>query len=554
LLRGIPINLGSTQTTYAPPPSIASQVGGLGLAGLSIGKMTGAFAEGGSVDSYAGGGDISPEELDSFNDKLSDEQLQMKLATTKPGSYENLMVAGELQTRDDVRKKAMAGQGGKGSVVADLLTGGAMPPMPAQMPQQVAMLPENAGGVAALPAPNMENMEPYTAAAGGLVAFEDGGQVARFAAGGVSLTDVLRTLTMDERRFYQQTGRLPERAQAMLTGQAPMPAAPVPNPNPATVTMAADPNAPAQVPLPKEMRFYPGTAGLIQGPQTTRALPSGIEAILAQAERGEGPNVHSPGAIRTDIALPGRELPEDAGKKDLSPAAVATLAPVSMDAAMAQAKGLMGGLPTGSAFDDIKAEMKQASEERKGDLEKSAWMRFAHFGLGMAAGTSPFAMVNAGKAGVEALKGYADDLREKKKLDAEDRKILTDIKRMERADERDNVIKTAEIGTRIFSEMGANARAKLSADVQERIASQEPAALRTARAAMEDPKLAATLKDLNRPTTIDPAVKLFLEMDYAQKMQLKQTNPAQYAMLEQRAAAALLPPVVGTPDPSKIRS
>jgi len=36
LMRGIPIQLGSTQTTYAQPPSIASQVGGLGLAGLGL--------------------------------------------------------------------------------------------------------------------------------------------------------------------------------------------------------------------------------------------------------------------------------------------------------------------------------------------------------------------------------------------------------------------------------------------------------------------------------------------------------------------------------------
>jgi len=52
LLRGIPVQLGSTQTTYAQPPSIASQVGGLGLAGLSmasLGKSAGLFAEGGEV-------------------------------------------------------------------------------------------------------------------------------------------------------------------------------------------------------------------------------------------------------------------------------------------------------------------------------------------------------------------------------------------------------------------------------------------------------------------------------------------------------------------------
>jgi hypothetical protein len=501
LLRGLPMTMGSTQTTYAPPPSMVSQIGGLGLAGLGLAgaARTAGFADGGEVSSYAmGGATSSPEELDSMTDRLSDEQLQMQLRNAVPGTPAHLMVAGELQARKTIREKANVPQVNTTPVIADLLTDGAMPQMPQQMPQQmppemqqqmqqqIAMLPENAGGVAALPAPNMDNMEPYTAAAGGMVAFDDGGSVARFdVGGGVSLTDVLRTLNMDERRSYQQTGRLPPRAQAMLTGQAALPAAPTPGmgtagTGPATVTMAADPNAPAQTPLPENMRFYPGTAGLVQSqqPETQQpgTLPSGIEAILAQAERGEGPNVHSPAGISTAIPLPGQEDrvkkdgAVDLGKKDLSSAALSETA--LMDKAKAQAQEMMGGLPAVSAFDDIKAEMRKASDERKSELKNTAYMRLAEFGLGMAAGTSPYFAANVGKAGIEALKGYADDLRQKKKLDADDRKILTDIKRMERADERDNVIKTAEIGTRIFSEMSANQRSQLSLEVQERVSSQ----------------------------------------------------------------------------------
>jgi len=39
LLRGMPMQMGSTQTTYAQPPSMASQIGGLGLAGLGMYNM-----------------------------------------------------------------------------------------------------------------------------------------------------------------------------------------------------------------------------------------------------------------------------------------------------------------------------------------------------------------------------------------------------------------------------------------------------------------------------------------------------------------------------------
>jgi hypothetical protein len=36
ILRGLPVQMGSTQTTYAPPPSMLQQVGGLGLSALGL--------------------------------------------------------------------------------------------------------------------------------------------------------------------------------------------------------------------------------------------------------------------------------------------------------------------------------------------------------------------------------------------------------------------------------------------------------------------------------------------------------------------------------------
>ena len=41
LMRGIPVGLSSTQTSYAAPPSLASQIGGLGLAGLGLYNLAG---------------------------------------------------------------------------------------------------------------------------------------------------------------------------------------------------------------------------------------------------------------------------------------------------------------------------------------------------------------------------------------------------------------------------------------------------------------------------------------------------------------------------------
>ena len=41
ILRGLPITPSSTQTTYAPPPSMASQILGTGLGALGLSKTLG---------------------------------------------------------------------------------------------------------------------------------------------------------------------------------------------------------------------------------------------------------------------------------------------------------------------------------------------------------------------------------------------------------------------------------------------------------------------------------------------------------------------------------
>ena len=41
IIRGLPQQMGSTQITYQQPPSMASQIGGLGIAGLSLANLMG---------------------------------------------------------------------------------------------------------------------------------------------------------------------------------------------------------------------------------------------------------------------------------------------------------------------------------------------------------------------------------------------------------------------------------------------------------------------------------------------------------------------------------
>jgi hypothetical protein len=49
MLRGLPVQLASTQTTYQRPPSVGSQIAGLGAGALGLAKAANLFAEGGEV-------------------------------------------------------------------------------------------------------------------------------------------------------------------------------------------------------------------------------------------------------------------------------------------------------------------------------------------------------------------------------------------------------------------------------------------------------------------------------------------------------------------------
>jgi hypothetical protein len=160
----------------------------------------------------------------------------------KVGTPDFIMLAGEIQARKDMRQKAAMGQGSKTSVIADLLTEGAMPPMPQQqMPQQMAQAPAEAG-IAALPAPNAAQ----EFATGGMVAFSNGGSSATpfiyqnraafdnvdVAGGALSyappvtpfpLKDVLSKMSLQERMDYQRSGVLPEKYRKLLQEGAPRP-------------------------------------------------------------------------------------------------------------------------------------------------------------------------------------------------------------------------------------------------------------------------------------------------------------------------------------------
>jgi hypothetical protein len=127
-------------------------------------------------------------------------------------------------------------------------------------------------------------------------------------------------------------------------------------------------------------------------------------------------------------------------------------------------------MPGGQALEGLEKEVQASREARKEEKSQAGWMSLAMAGLNVAAGTSPFALVNLGKGLSEGLKNYADELKDQKKLDREDRKLLADIEKARRDEKRGNV--TAAMGSyeRALDRLSAEDRQRIAAETSEKVA------------------------------------------------------------------------------------
>jgi hypothetical protein len=69
-----------------------------------------------------------------------------------------------------------------------------------------------------------------------------------------------------------------------------------------------------------------------------------------------------------------------------------------------------------------------------------------------------------------AMQSYAEDLKEQKKLDREDRKTLADIQQARRAEAKGDYDKAANLREKALNRMSEDERARLQRETQERVA------------------------------------------------------------------------------------
>jgi hypothetical protein len=131
---------------------------------------------------------------------------------------------------------------------------------------------------------------------------------------------------------------------------------------------------------------------------------------------------------------------------------------------------IQGAMPQSKAYEGLESEIKEDRKTRAEDKKQAGWLRLAEAGLGIMGGESPYFAVNVGKGAAVALKGYAEDLREQKKLDREDRKILADIEQARRAEAAGNIKLAAELGSRALDRMSQEDQNRIRVEAQLRVA------------------------------------------------------------------------------------
>ena len=102
LIRGTP--MGTVQSMYAAQPTMAQNIGALGMGAYGVGQLM--KAEGGTVSSYAEGGSVTDDQnVDSILDKLSDTQLHQArdMAMSRQDAAQVAQIDQELAQRASMR-------------------------------------------------------------------------------------------------------------------------------------------------------------------------------------------------------------------------------------------------------------------------------------------------------------------------------------------------------------------------------------------------------------------------------------------------------------------
>lgn len=393
--------------------------------------------------------------------RMSDQALQQYAAMHKTDPYTLSLALSESNRRKEMRQAAQMGQQQPQPKVVDQeisQMGPQMAPPQQGMPPQGApqgmppqQLPEDSG-IGQLPAPNMQRM-----ATGGIVAFEEGGEVPRFQEGG--MPEWIRKLPEDSWLRKAFAKRAEGRPLLDVASPQRLPAAyapAVPNVIPqATVrapTSSADVNAmiegsyPMSAPAPSAAPAAPAPGGTPAG-----GIKPGGGQGLNPAAGGQG-LAGIPGLTQTASGT-AQELQamRDQFGQPTVPQAVKDQISEYQKAREADTQAALEELKADQAKQGLgmeKAEERAKARETKLGKREAELPGLAIFqaGLAIMSGESPHGLVNIGKGAGAGVKAYTEGLDKleasREKLDEAFDKI--DMFRQNRADMNAKEIRAAQ--------------------------------------------------------------------------------------------------------------
>jgi hypothetical protein len=284
----------------------------------------------------------------------------------------------------------------------------------AMAPQGQPMMPSS--GVEALPAGEVGNY-----AGGGIVAFDDGGAVPGFAGNRGSFIDPefrttdpaklnqarLDILNSELRNEQQALNNMFADPQARARAQSNIDAI---NREIANLSKQPAPKPAAAAPAPAPARAPEGITALSPDSPEAQTLRAQREARLGGNLPPSPLNLPAIGTTPQQAMNVGKVIAEEMYPETEMPK------PKEMKEYLTQQKELMAEAGVDPEFFKKQAE-SLAEERRQGKLDKEEAknMRILEAGLRIMSGTSPFAMVNIGAGGSEAMKSLAEDIKEMRK-------------------------------------------------------------------------------------------------------------------------------------------
>jgi len=174
-----------------------------------------------------------------------------------------------------------------------------------------------------------------------------------------------------------------------------------------------------------------------------------VESRIAQAERGEGPDVSRPGGIRQDIPLPERRTAEAPAQAAAQPKGMQPVMSAADQLKRMDELNKLAGVSEDPDAAIRETIAKQRAESKEAGREANA-MALIAAGLGIAGGDSPYALQNL-KGAIPALQQLGADKKEIRKLDRESDKIEADLARAADARKRGKVEKAIELEDKAYS-------------------------------------------------------------------------------------------------------